>query len=394
MRPFLLLIVIALATVTYAGNNFPLNVTEIILDYGYPVEQHYAQTSDGWLLSLQRIPHGVNGAPATKGVVFLQHGLTDCSVGFNLNNPYESLPFILADNGYDVWLGNNRGNGYSMTNIYWTQKQDQFWNFSFDQMGQIDMPTQIEYVLTYTGEQKLSYVGHSEGTIQAFSGLSYNPALADKMNLYVALAPIAYVGHVESLLLQAMALLDAQDIYEILGIQEFYLPTAISKFLPGICGTVPIICDFTLYALVGPTTYMNNSRLPYYSTYEPNPTSVKNMVHWSQAVKSDTFEMYDYGKKGNEAEYGSATPPQYNLKMFPSTSLPTALFAGGVDALGDPDDVNALIQDIPPSPTTFIHMEATYGHLDPLLGYNAWQRIYPTILDLIAHYQPTSSKKN
>jgi len=254
------------------------------------------------------------------------------------------------------------------------------------------MPTQIEYVLQYTGEQKLSYVGHSEGTIQAFLGLIENPTLADKMNLYIALAPIGYVGHVGSLLLQAMALLDAQDIFEILGVQEFFLPQAISAFLPGICNTVPFVCDFTLYALVGPTTYMNNSRLNYYTTYEPNPTSVKNMVHWSQAVKTDTFQMYDYGKKGNEIEYGSATAPQYNLKLFPSTNLPTALFAGGVDALANPTDVTAMIADIPPSPTNFIHMEATYGHLDPLLGYNAWQRIYPIALDLIAHYQPTSTK--
>jgi pimeloyl-ACP methyl ester carboxylesterase len=282
-----------------------------------------------------------------------------------------------------------------MDNIYWTQTQNQFWNFSFDEMGLIDFPTQIDYVLNFTGEQKLTYIGHSEGTIQAFLGLISLPEMASKLNLYVPLAPIAYVGHVKSLLLQAMAAFDADVLFEILGVQEFYLPQAISAFLPGICGDFPIVCDFSLYALVGPTNYMNNSRLSYYTHYEPNPTSVKNMVHWTQGVKTDTFEMFDYGKKGNEKQYGSATPPQYNLKLFPSTTVPTAFFCGGDDWLGDPKDVSALLNDIPPSPNTFVHMEATYGHLDPLIGYNAWQRIYPIILDLIAHYQPTStSTKN
>lgn len=77
---------------------------------------------------MKRIPHGLN-KPATKGAVLIQHGLIDASVGFCLNPPSQSLPFILADAGYDVWLGNNRGNGVSMTNEKYTQDQAEFWDF-------------------------------------------------------------------------------------------------------------------------------------------------------------------------------------------------------------------------------------------------------------------------
>ena len=44
------------------------------------------------------------------------------------NKRKRCLPYILASQGYDVWIGNNRGTQYSWKDF----DRKNYWNFSFD----------------------------------------------------------------------------------------------------------------------------------------------------------------------------------------------------------------------------------------------------------------------
>jgi len=55
----------------------------------------------------------------------------------------------------------------------------------------------IDYVLQKTQEEQLLYVGYSQGSVMGFAAFSTQPKLVAKVKLFVALAPVARVSHIE-----------------------------------------------------------------------------------------------------------------------------------------------------------------------------------------------------
>lgn len=91
--------------------------------------------------------------------------------------------------GFDVWMGNNRGNKYSKKSVHHDPNSVKFWNYSLDDFAWHDIPDSIQYILDITMSSTLSYVGFSQGTAQAFAALSIHPQLNAKVNVFIALAP-------------------------------------------------------------------------------------------------------------------------------------------------------------------------------------------------------------
>ncbi|RXG51903.1 Lipase 1 [Armadillidium vulgare] len=60
-----------------------------------------------------------------------------------------SPAYLLADAGYDVWLMNARGNYYSRnhTTLDPVADKEEFWAFTYDEIGTYDDPAAIDYAL-------------------------------------------------------------------------------------------------------------------------------------------------------------------------------------------------------------------------------------------------------
>eukprot|EP01097_Dermamoeba_algensis_P002902 TRINITY_DN2156_c0_g1_i2.p2 TRINITY_DN2156_c0_g1~~TRINITY_DN2156_c0_g1_i2.p2 ORF type:complete len:203 (-),score=44.52 TRINITY_DN2156_c0_g1_i2:85-693(-) len=160
-----------------------------------------------------------------------------------------------------------------------------------------------------------------------------------------------------------------------------FLPS-FKSFIPNLCVLDPSMCYFVIETLMGPSQHINASRIPYFTQYEPNPTSVKNMAHWSQQVRDKTFSKFDYGIVENLERYGTVKPPPYKLAAFP-TSLPVALFTGTNDYLADPSDVQRMLSELPTSPLVY---ETDYGHIDFIMADNAKEKVYSIIAKLIQKF--------
>jgi len=170
---------------------------EMISIQGLYIEIHKIVAQDGYILTAWRIYSEVS----QPYPIILQHGLLDCSFSWLINNNVtQTLPYILANLGYDVWLTNNRGNRYSNEHKFFTQKlnYNQYWGFSWDEMAAYDVPANIQYILKNAGVEKLHYLGHSEGTTQMFAAIALNPSIQNYLKSFNGFGPVAFIQHQRS----------------------------------------------------------------------------------------------------------------------------------------------------------------------------------------------------
>lgn len=393
MKLILLLIValvISIVVASPADLDVGKDMVQIVQERGYQIETHYVTTKDGYILTLFNIPHNKQSTKIGKPVI-LQHGLLDSSYTWVNNFQDESLGYILSDNGFDVWFGNNRGNRYGRnhTTLNPDEGSSAFWKFTWDEMASIDVPSMINYITDYRNSSSISWVGHSEGTCQVFGAgtlvakNSFVKNALAKVDLFVATGPAAYVTNVESQLFRGLAetRLVSALIHE--GVYEFLPYRGI--LAPKVCQATPAACNLILEAVGGPTQNLNQTRLQVYVSETPAGTSIFNMDHWAQGILSEDFKMYDYGNEvENMKAYGQKTPPLYVLGDYQGP--PIAFFSGSNDWLADPVDVQRLINELPADKIVFQDVQSDFAHLDFTWAFNANTRIYNKITDLLKQY--------
>ncbi|KAF8771251.1 gastric triacylglycerol lipase-like [Argiope bruennichi] len=370
--------------------DFYRNVSELITSKGYPAEDHIVQTEDGFLLSVQHIAHGRNG-PSTfqskRKVVFLQHGFLSASHDWVINFPHQSLGFILADAGYDVWMGNTRGNTYSRQHIKYTPDMNEFWeNSTFSEMGYYDVPAMIDYVLNMTGEKQLSYIGHSQGTADCFVMLSERPEYNQKIKIFIALAPISSVGYMKNpIRFIAGSTEKFEFFFKLFKWKEFLSNGALTKiFSELVCNQKePVVCKLFMTLAFGESSELNSTRIHVYAAHTPAGTSLKSIIHYAQLYLSGKFAKYDYGKKGNLAHYGQETPPEFDLSRI---TAPVAISWASHDNLADPTDVKLLLKKLKSSVDVYEVPYKPFSHIDFTLAIHAKHLLYDKVLEWLKRF--------
>uniref|UniRef100_A0A452ILZ2 Lipase n=1 Tax=Gopherus agassizii TaxID=38772 RepID=A0A452ILZ2_9SAUR len=294
-----------------------MNISQLICYEGYPSEEYEVLTEDGYYLKINRIPYG-REKPTDEGpkpAVLLQHGLFGQGSNWIENLANNSLGFMLADAGYDVWIGNSRGTTWSQRHQKFSVGQEEFWDFSFHEMGIYDLQAMINFILQETGQKQLYYVGYSQGGSMGFIAFSSMPQLAQKVKMFFALAPAVTVGHSKS------------PVVKMLLMPEEALQ---------------------------PKNVFLQSRMDVYTGHFPDETSIKNILHWAQTASETCIFVFQ------------SVPPFYKIEDM---TVPTAVWSGGEDWMVDPKDIDMLLPHI----TNLIYHKniSDWNHWDFTWGLDA-----------------------
>lgn len=359
--------------------------------FGYEAEEHIVKTTDGYLLGIHRIggPKGSNwrmDPPDTpRPVVYLHHGLLMNSESWVANiNPSKCLPFVLADLGYDVWLGNNRGNKYSKKHVSYHSSSAIFWNFSMDDFALYDIPDTIEYILYIVSQSSLVYIGFSQGSAQAFASLSVNPALNKKVNLFIALAPAMSSPGLRNNFVDTLVRASPSLLYLMFGRRAILKSTTLWQSImypPLFVQTVDTFLRFLFNWKCNNISYAQ--KLAAY-THLYSYTSVKTVVHWFQIMRSRRFHMFD-----DQVETPFVKEKHfYRVASFPTQNImtPLVLIYGKSDTLVD---IDSMVPELPKG-TTVIGIDG-YEHLDMIWGNDVDTLVFPYITTALAHAFPNKT---
>ncbi|XP_069359251.1 lipase 1-like [Maniola hyperantus] len=366
-----------------------LDLPDLVRKYNYPFEEHTVTTEDGYILGIHRIPHGrdSNNRPGNKPVAFLMHGLLASSADYITMGPGTAIAYYLAEEGFDVWLGNARGTHFSRRHT--TLNPDArfnstFWQFSWDEIGNKDLPAMIDYVLDCTGKPALHYIGMSQGTTTFFVMAALRPDYNKKIISMQAMAPVAYMAHNNNplFLLLSPYVRELERLSSLLGIAELFPRREIyTKLGIRFCSdgmiTQPICTRLIFFIAGGNEDQHNATMFPVKAGHAPAGISVRQLLHFGQSITDKEFKRYDHGLLQNLQIYGRPSPPSYDLSKI---TAPVYLHYSAKDPLAHLYDVERLYRELGNPAGKILVPHPNFSHADFLYAIDAKTLVYETIV--------------
>ena len=185
-------------------------------------------------------------------------------------------------------------------------------------MALFDLPAMIGFILEHTKQEKLSYIGHSQGTSQMFYALSIDHfKLNEKINLFVALAPITKVGNdnewhytwFSKTVPKLLQITVSMGIFEFFGSNWDAVYSKLGYILNSKMKNAIKLQEVQI------TKYIHEGNATKCNLRPQSSTSAKSMAHFAKIRGIEKFIRFDYGPEVNQEKYnGSKEPPEIDIR--------------------------------------------------------------------------------
>jgi lysosomal acid lipase/cholesteryl ester hydrolase len=356
------------------------------------------QTKDGYLLGVHRLQWrkgeegqkvNAGGTSIRKRVAYLHHGLLmNSEVWVCQTDQQICLPFELVERGFDVWLGNNRGNKYSKKSIHSSPTSVEFWDFSIDEFAFHDIPDTISYILETTRQKSLSYIGFSQGTAQAFATLAIHPSLNEKVDVFIALAPAMSPAGLSNGVVDSLMKVSPSVLFLLFGRRSILSSATMWETIlypPLFCRVMDMSLSFLFnWQTQNISTSQKLAAYPHLYSF----TSTKSVVHWFQIIRNKCFQMYD---DDVHQPLGVTPTTRYSkVAKYPTRNIrtPVVLVYGGSDSLVD---IKAMLKELPPQ--TVATEIPHYEHLDFLWARDVDTQVFQHVFDALDSFTDAEHSK-
>jgi lysosomal acid lipase/cholesteryl ester hydrolase len=376
--------------------NYP-SYAEKIISSGFDFEEHKILTEDGYILTAWRIPGKINENDQSRSKrkpILLQHGIMDSSYTWLILDPKNCLSIMLAEQGYDVWMANSRGNIFSTEHINSTEFDShlinsKFWDFSFHEMAIYDFPANVNYIKNMTNREKIIYLGHSQGTIQYFISYTLNPKfIEENIEKFITVGPVLNVFSTTSKIVQIAHYTSFTYALQRLGIKNiFVMQNFMYEIVKHGCRNLQFLCrgivKFFIEDYDKPSSRINYQELFNLFMYLPGGTSIMNINHWIQMYGTGKFGNFDFGRNGNMEKYGQELPPEYNMSEFKNYQIKSLVILSDSDPFSKEKDLSHILDHHKNTEFISIKRLQKYNHLDYLWSDHAKEDIYNDILEFL-----------
>jgi pimeloyl-ACP methyl ester carboxylesterase len=252
-------------------------------------------------------------------------------------------------------------------------------------MGDYDIPASIDYVRKVTGQEKVTYVGHSQGTTQMFSALASNEDyFKDRVNLFVALAPAIRLD--QSTLANVLTVLSRfegflEEKLSEVGIHELFGKGWEVEFQK-IIKAIPGLQYLRKYEDLTNPEYDNIEKSKVFEGHFPHGASVRSVSHFGQIYNNQRFAYFDYHDRAeNIKRYGQPTPPEIPIEGI--SDVPIAMFVAEKDTIVDVKDNRNMRKKLK---TVVKYQEIEFDHLSFLLADD--MSYFADVLDIVKKHNP------